>query len=473
MLSFVLLAILFLLSIIWFVYYRPSRSKKQSSVPGVSASDSELGNLGDIGKAGSLHEYLTHLHRKFGPIVSFYWYKEPVISIASPEAFHQTRRLFDRPVSLFAQFEPMIGKHSIEYANGDTGKFRRKHHYDAALSLNTLRHHFFGIFETILREKLYQWQKEQGQSIGLHNEMLTMAIRSVMLAIFGTSILSGDEQRIEQAYNTCWHEMEMRVQGHPTDRKREIEFQQARNYFFDKVKEIIAETRERSDDDGQKCFIDYLLNDSENVVSEEHICDEVITMFVGGFHTTGNLLTWMLYYLAKDQDVQQRLYDELVQIYETEFPSFEQMEQMSYLNNIFNESLRLSVLAPWAARISTEDELVICGHTIPVGTSIVQALGVVLHDENIWPNPEQFNPDRFNPVNKKKLPTFAFSPFGFAGKRICPGYRFAQYEACLFIAGIIRAFRVTLVDPKSPVISVHGLVTAPKDEIFVQFTRRE
>lgn len=473
MFSLVLLAILFLLSLIWFMYYRPGLRENQFSVPGVAASDPELGNLGDIGKAGSLHQYLTHLHRKFGPIVSFYWFKEPVVSIASPEAFHQTRRLFDRPISLFAQFEPMIGKHSIQYANGDIGKSRRKNHYDAALSLNTLRHHFFDIFETILRDKLQQWQQEQGQSIALHNSMLAMAIRSVMLAIFGSSISSKDEQRIEQAYNICWHEMEMRVQGNPTDEKREVEFRQAQTYFFEKVKEIIAETHQRSDDGGRKCFIDYLLDDSENVVSEEHICHEVITMFVGGFHTTGNLLTWILYYLAKDQDIQQRLYDELVHTYETEFPSFDQMEQMSYLNNIFNESLRLSVLAPWAARIATEEDLVICGHRIPVGTSIIQALGVVLQDENIWPNPDQFDPDRFNPVNKKKLPTFAFSPFGFAGKRICPGYRFAQYEACLFIIGIIRAFHVTLVDPTSPVIPVHGLVTAPKDEIFVQLTRRE
>jgi cytochrome P450 family 20 subfamily A len=266
--------------------------------------------------------------------------------------------------------------------------------------------------------------------------------------------------------------MEMRIQGQPMDSRREEEFNKARSYFFEKAKEIVAERRQQSGDD-DKCFIDYLLADEEHVISEEHICDEVITMFVGGFHTTGNLLTWILYYLAKDQNIQQRLFDELVQTYDTEFPSYEQIDQMSYLTSIINESLRVSVLAPWAARVSTDEPIVISGYTIAAGTPIIQALGVILQDEKIWPNPSEFNPDRFDKENKKKLPALAFSPFGFSGKRVCPGYRFAQYEASLITAGIVRAFKVTLVDSTAPVVSVYGLVTAPQDEIFVQFTKRD
>ncbi|UJR27121.1 hypothetical protein I4U23_008420 [Adineta vaga] len=469
-LSIVLITIIFLLNLVWLKYRRNIQHK--STIPGLSASDPELGNLGDIGRAGSLHQFLTKLHKKFGPIASFYWSKQRVVSIASTEAFHDTRRLFDRPISLFAPFEPLIGTHSIQYANGDIGRYRRKNHYDAALSPIALRGHFFDIFQRVLSEKMILWQSNEGKPLVLQAEMLSMAIRSITLAAFGSTILFGDEKRIEQAYNTCWHEMEMRIQGHAMDSKREVEFNEARKYFLDKVKEIIAECRQQSGD-REKCFIDYLLADEEHVLSEEHICDEVITMFVGGFHTTGNLLTWVLYYLAKDQNVQQRLYDELVQTYETEFPSFEQIDQMTYLTNIINESLRLSVLAPWAARVSADEQIIVCGQIIPAGTPIIQALGVVLEDEKIWSNPSEFNPDRFNDENKKKISTLAFSPFGFAGKRICPGYRFAEYETSLFIAGIIRTYKVTLVDPTIPVIPVHGLVTAPKEEAFVRFNRRE
>ncbi|CAF0914337.1 unnamed protein product [Adineta steineri] len=468
-LAIIFVSIIFILNVLWLKYRR--NSKQKFTIPGVKSSDSALGNLGDIGQAGSLHQYLTILHRQFGPIASFYWNKQLVVSLASPEAFHETRRLFDRPVLLFSAFEPLIGSNSIQYANGDIGRYRRKNHYDTALSPVALRGHFFDIFKRVLREKMILWQLNEGKPIALQAEMLSLAIQSITLTAFGSTLLLGDEKQIEQAYNTCWHEMEMRIQGQSMDSKREIEFKEARNYFLTKVKEIITERRQRSGVD-DKCFIDYLLADDEHVLSEEHICDEVITMFVGGFHTTGNLLTWIFYYLAKHQDIQQRLFNELIRTYNTEFPSFEQIDHISYLTNIINESLRLSVLAPWAARVSTDEPIVICGHTIPAGTPIIQALGVVLHDENIWPNPFQFNPDRFNQENKKNFSTLAFSPFGFSGKRVCPGYRFAQYEASLFVAGIIRAFQVTLVDQTSPVIPVHGLVTAPKDEIYVQFTKR-
>jgi cytochrome P450 family 20 subfamily A len=469
MLAIVLVTVIFLLNISWLIFRRSSKQKL--SVPGVTASDPELGNLGDIGQAGSLHQYLTALHKKFGSIVSFYWGKRYVVSIASPEAFHDTRNLFDRPVPLFAQFKPFIGANSIQYANGDDGRYRRKNHYDAAFLPLVHREHFFDIFQRILQNKITLWESNKGKPMALHTEMISMAIQSITLAAFGSSQVIGDEKRVEEAYNICWHEMEMVIQGEPTNSKREAEFNKARGYFSEKVTEVIAERRQRSGVD-DKCFIDYLLADDEHVTSEEHICDEVITTLVGGFHTTGNLLTWILYYLAKNQNVQQRLYDELIQAYDTEFPSFKQIEHMPYLTSVINESLRISVLAPWAARVSTDDEMVICGKIVPVGTPIIQALGVVLQDDKIWTKPHEFNPDRFNQENHKKLPTLAFSPFGFAGKRVCPGYRFAQYEANLFIAGIIRKFKVTLVDQTAPVVPVHGLVTSPKDEILVQFTER-
>jgi len=471
MFSIVVVSIVFLLTLFWFFFRRDVKVRRTITIPGVSPSDSELGNLGDIGRAGSLHQYLTELHKKYGPIVSFYWNKDRVVSIASPEAFHETRRLFDRPVPLFAPFEPLIGSKSIQYANGDEGRYRRKNHYDIPLSPTILRGHFFQIFQNVLRDKLNFWKENNENRINLHAEMLTLAIRSITLAAFGSKAIYGEEDLIEQAYNTCWHEMEMRIQGESSTLKRENDFQNARNYFLAKVKEIITERRQHTGEN-EKCFVDYLLADDEYIRSDEHICDETITMFVGGFHTTGNLLTWIFYYLAKNPMIQDKLYEELIRTYQTEFPSFEQIDEMSYLSNIINESLRLSVLAPWAARVSFDENIELCGYTIPAGTSIIQALGVVLQDETIWTNPHEFNPDRFNQDNKKNRSSLAFSPFGFSGKRICPGYRFAQYEASLFVAGIIRTFQVTLTDPNTPVVPIHGLVTAPKDEIHVTFTRR-
>ena len=55
------------------------------------------GNLGDIAKAGSLHEFLLDLHKQFGPIASFWWGPTYVVSIANAEMFKQHHNVFDRP----------------------------------------------------------------------------------------------------------------------------------------------------------------------------------------------------------------------------------------------------------------------------------------------------------------------------------------------------------------------------------------
>lgn len=83
----------------------------------------------------------------------------------------------------------------------------------------------------------------------------------------------------------------------------------------------------------------------------------------------------------------------------------------------------------------------------------------------------RFDPDRFTPEMNKKRHPLAFQPFGFAGKRKCPGYRFAYYEAIVFLVAIMRNFKVGLV-PGQKVEMVHRLVTQPKEEIFVTVEKR-
>ena len=68
------------------------------------------GNLDDIAKAGSFHDFLMELHEQFGPIVSFWWEKQYAVSIASAELFEEQQHLFDRPRK-FRKFAPSIYIH--------------------------------------------------------------------------------------------------------------------------------------------------------------------------------------------------------------------------------------------------------------------------------------------------------------------------------------------------------------------------
>ena len=79
----------------------------------------------------------------------------------------------------------------------------------------------------------------------------------------------------------------------------------------------------------------------------------------------------------------------------------------------------------------------------------------------------RFDPEHFNEDKIKSRHPLAFQPFGFAGKRKCPGYRFAYYEAYVFLSAIYRNFEIELVEDQK-VEMIHGLVTMPKEEIWIK-----
>ena len=90
---------------------------------------------------------------------------------------------------------------------------------------------------------------------------------------------------------------------------------------------------------------------------------------------------------------------------------------------------------------------------------------------NYSSSPFRFDPDRFSPENKKNRPSLAFQPFGFAGKRICPGYRFAYAEAIVCFVTLLRKFKVKMVEGQM-VSPVFGLVTHPEEEIWITIEKR-
>ena len=83
----------------------------------------------------------------------------------------------------------------------------------------------------------------------------------------------------------------------------------------------------------------------------------------------------------------------------------------------------------------------------------------------------RFDPDRFSSEKAALLPRLSFEPFGFAGKRKCPGYKLSTAESKVLLASVVRKFRVELATPQE-VNKVFGLVTAPDVDIWVTVSLR-
>lgn len=127
---------------------------------------------------------------------------------------------------------------------------------------------------------------------------------------------------------------------------------------------------------------------------------------------------------------------------------------MKYMDMVIDESLRLFPPANRFERIATKD-YEYEGIKIKKGQLVVVPVYPLHYDPDNFPNPEEFNPERFNEENKKTRDSAAFLPFGL-GPRICIGMRFALIEMKLLLATILNEYRFSTCD-KTPVSLNHFL----------------
>ncbi|XP_005090891.1 cytochrome P450 20A1 [Aplysia californica] len=471
MLDFVIFAVTFLTVLLVAIIWLYPSSKKVTTIPGVDPSSKEDGNFSDIARAGSLHEFLLDLHSQFGDIAGFWWGQTYVVSIASPELFKAHANVFDRPTELFRFIEPLISMQSLQFANGSDGRMRRKA-YDRPFSHENLKKHF-AEFQTIAGIVEKKWSKKsESDHIPLGEDMALFSVRATLLTLMGDSFQ--DEklaQSVFNAYTKVWNEMEHRITDPvpPGENDaRQKSFTEALQYLKKTVKKVV-EHREQNKLQDQQLLIDVIL---QSTTDEDVLISDVISYMVGAFHTSAYMLTWAMYFLATHPDIQSKLHSEIVQVLgQKDVVTDSNYGQLRYLYQVLQETLRCAVVAPWGARVQDFDTE-LGGHKVPKNTPVIHALGVVMQDEKLWPLPQRFDPDRFSTEKSKDHPTYAFSPFGFAGKRICPGHKFAYNEATVLVATLIRKFEVSMWDDQV-VKPVFGLVTHPQEEIWLKVSKRK
>jgi cytochrome P450 len=173
--------------------------------------------------------------------------------------------------------------------------------------------------------------------------------------------------------------------------------------------------------------------------------DEIKTFLVAGHETTSTWCYWALYALAKYPDVQQRVYDDVVKHAPDNSAQIdlESVEKMTYFSAFLSEILRLYPPVGFVIRNTTQQEEW-KGFTIPSNTRLVIPFHLLHRHPDHWSNPLDFTPERWlNNEETGSRHKFCYLPFS-AGGRNCIGQRFAQIEANLILANIIRAFSIQL-----------------------------
>jgi cytochrome P450 len=198
--------------------------------------------------------------------------------------------------------------------------------------------------------------------------------------------------------------------------------------------------------------------------------DETLTLFLAGHETTACALSWTWWLLAQNPRVEAKLHAELDTVLGDRAPSLDALPSLSYTGHVVTESLRLYPPAWGMARIVTEDHE-LAGYPMTKGMGVAMAQWVVHRDPRWYDVPEEFRPERWEGDLLKRLPRFAYFPFG-GGPRQCIGNTFALMEATLILAAIAQKFRLRLV-ANHPVVPLPSITLRPRHGIRVTLESRE
>ncbi|XP_009433200.3 cytochrome P450 4F11 isoform X2 [Pan troglodytes] len=194
-------------------------------------------------------------------------------------------------------------------------------------------------------------------------------------------------------------------------------------------------------------FIDVLLlskDEDGKELSDEDIRAEADTFMFEGHDTTASGLSWVLYHLAKHPEYQEQCRQEVQELLKDREPieiEWDDLAQLPFLTMCIKESLRLHPPVPVISRCCTQDIVLPDGRVIPKG--IVCLINIIgLHyNPTVWPDPEVYDPFRFDQENIKERSPLAFIPFS-AGPRNCIGQAFAMAEMKVVLALTLLHFRI-------------------------------
>ena len=204
-------------------------------------------------------------------------------------------------------------------------------------------------------------------------------------------------------------------------------------------------------------------------MTDRQVRDEVMTLFMAGHETTAVALSWTWYLLSQHPDVDARLADELRVVLGGRLPTAADLPALRFTEMIVTESMRLYPPAYGIGRGAVRPTE-IAGRRVETGTIVIIPTWVVHRDPRWFDGPEAFLPERWADDAARRLPRFAYLPFG-GGPRQCIGNTFAIMEAILILATIAQRFRPTL-PPGQRVRPAPSITLRPERGIRMRFERR-
>jgi cytochrome P450 len=178
------------------------------------------------------------------------------------------------------------------------------------------------------------------------------------------------------------------------------------------------------------------------------LCEQVSMLFLAGHETSASALSWALYILSRQADVQERLRREAISVFDGRAPRFSDMKRLNLARNVFRETLRLYPPVAFLPRDAAE-AVTMRDKKIKPGAIITISPWIIHRHRKLWADPDLFDPDRWDREDSIESQRNAYLPFSL-GPRVCLGAAFALQEGTLILALLAREFRFEPVEGHEP-----------------------
>lgn len=207
----------------------------------------------------------------------------------------------------------------------------------------------------------------------------------------------------------------------------------------------------------------------EYKLTPQEIVNETKTMIIAASDTSGSTTAILLLLLAQNPDLQEQVYNEIMQVEPDEDLTMEQCSQLKVLDRVFKETLRLFPPIPLITRVS-DQPTTLSGRTIPRGTHLIVSLLSLQRSEKYWgPTANSFDPDRWLSENLHKHPPLM--SFGGA-PRNCIGVMYANFSVKVTVATVVRNFRLRTSLKYEDIQLAMSTILKFENDFLVTFTGR-
>jgi cytochrome P450 len=413
--------------------------------------------------ATNLLDFLSKHQRRYGDIFTIRFpYFGRIVYVARPDlvkaVFTGSPAVFHAGEANATVLEPALGPSSVLTLDDEPHMRQRKLLLPPFHGERVQR--YGELIVEVTRNEMESWPVGEPFAIRTHTQRITLAV--IMRAVFGVH----DEDRLRR-FEVLIDDFARRVGlitsfpflrrglGRLSPWARFVRSREALDAF---IYEEIALRRAEAGHEERDDVLSLLLgarDEEGEPMTDRELRDEMVTVIGAGHETTATGLAWAIERLTRNPRVLARLRESLA------------ASEEDYMAATVKETLRARpVIADIARKLTAP--ATIGGYEFAAGTFVLPAIAALHYREDVFPEPEEFRPERFL---DGKADNYAWIPFG-GGTRRCIGAAFAEYEMRTILAEFVTRADLRAAEPKAEKVRVRNITMAPSKGGRVVLERR-